>query len=283
MKPFSPNAEKVIALSREESARLQHDHVGTEHLLLGIIQLGEGTAVKVLKKLGLDLPAVRAEVEKQAGPGQEGAKNVATTYTAGAKKVFSLAGEEADNLKRPRVGTEHLLLGLLREEEGPAALVLKKLQVDVVAVRKELVQRVSPPPASPPVVPSVTSAAARREARKPVVVPSVGKREALIAVVFGLIILAFLGYGIMHMASPVQGNKLTGVILEKSFTPQKEQQISFSGRKIEGTKEVDGEYTLKVRVEAQKRTYEVPVEKPLYESKQVGDSITFLRPASEQH
>ena len=117
----------------------------------------------------------------------------------------------------------------------------------------------------------------------PFVVPSTGKRDAIIAIVFGLVVLAFLGYGVMHMAAPVQGNKLTGVILEKSFTPQKEQQVSFNGRKIEGTKEVDGEYILKVRVDSQNRTYEVPVEKPVYESKQVGDTITFLRPPSEQH
>ncbi|MEZ0255407.1 MAG: hypothetical protein ACAI37_09010 [Chthoniobacter sp.] len=117
----------------------------------------------------------------------------------------------------------------------------------------------------------------------PFVVPSTGKRDAIIAIVFGFVILAFLGYGVMHMASPVQGNKLTGVVLEKSFTPQKEQQVSFSGHKIEGTKEIDGEYILKVRVDSQNRTYEVPVEKPFYESKQVGDTITFLRPPSEQH
>lgn len=276
MKPFSSNAQQVIALSRQESARLRHDHVGTEHLLLAIIQLDEGTAVKILKKLGLDLKAVREEIEKRADPGQAGVAAEATTYTAGAKKVFSLAGEEAENLKRPRVGTEHLLLGLVREETGVAAAVLKKFQVDVVAIRKELVQRVSPPPPS-------SASAVRRESRELVVVQSVGKREALIAIVLGFIILGFIGYGVLHMASPVPGNKLTGVVLEKSFTPGKEQQVSFSGRKIEGTKEVDGEYILKVRVEAQNRTYEVPVEKPLYEMKQVGDSITFLRPPSEQH
>jgi hypothetical protein len=117
----------------------------------------------------------------------------------------------------------------------------------------------------------------------PFVVPSTGKRDALIAIVFGFVILVFIGYGVMHMAAPVQGNKLTGVVIEKIFTPQKEQQISFSGRKIEGTKEIEGEFVLKVRVESQNRTYEVPVEKPLYDSKKVGDSMTFLRPPSEQH
>jgi hypothetical protein len=116
----------------------------------------------------------------------------------------------------------------------------------------------------------------------PFVVPSTGRRDALIAIVVGLFVLVFIIYGVSQMAKPVTGNKLTGTVLEKHFTPQKEQQISFNGRHIEGTKETDGEYLLKVRVESQNRTYEVPVEKPIYDSKQVGDSLTFLRPPSEQ-
>jgi hypothetical protein len=117
----------------------------------------------------------------------------------------------------------------------------------------------------------------------PFVVPSTGKRDAIIAIVLGLIILGFIGYGVMHMASPVTGNKLTGTVIEKIFTPQKERQVSFSGRRIEGTKEIAGEFVLKVRVEEQRRTYEVPVEQEVYEAKKVGDSLTFLRPPSEQH
>jgi hypothetical protein len=117
----------------------------------------------------------------------------------------------------------------------------------------------------------------------PLVIPSTGRRDALIAIIAGLIILAFLAYGVMHMAAPVTGNKLTGTVVEKIFTPQKEQQVSFTGRKIEGTKEIAGEFILKVRVDAQQRTYEVPVEQPIYDSKKVGDSMTFLRPPSEQH
>jgi hypothetical protein len=116
----------------------------------------------------------------------------------------------------------------------------------------------------------------------PLVIPSTSRRDALIAIVAGLVVLAFIGYGVMHMAQPVTGNKLTGTVIEKVFTPQKEQQVSFDGRKLEGAKEIAGEYVLKVRVEEQKRTYEVPVEKELYESKNVGDTLTFLRPPSEQ-
>ncbi|MEP6669967.1 MAG: hypothetical protein ABJF10_12485 [Chthoniobacter sp.] len=116
----------------------------------------------------------------------------------------------------------------------------------------------------------------------PFVVPSTGRRDALIAIIAGLLILAFMAYGMMHMAAPVTGNKLTGTILEKTFTPQKERQVSFNGGHIEGTKEIAGEFLFKVRVEDQKRTYEVPVEQPVYESKKVGDQMTFLRPPSEQ-
>jgi hypothetical protein len=116
----------------------------------------------------------------------------------------------------------------------------------------------------------------------PLVIPSTSRRDAFIAIVAGFVVLAFIAYGVMHMAQPVTGNKLTGTVIEKVFTPQKERQVSFDGRKLEGAKEIAGEYVLKVRVEEQKRTYEVPVEQELYESKKVGETLTFLRPPSEQ-
>ena len=115
-----------------------------------------------------------------------------------------------------------------------------------------------------------------------IVIASTTKRDAFIAIIAGLLVLVFLGYGIMQMSRPVTGNKLTGVVVGKTFTPQKEQMIDFSGRKIERTREIDGEYVLKVRVEAENRVYEVPVEKPVYESKKEGDAMSFLRPESEQ-
>lgn len=114
------------------------------------------------------------------------------------------------------------------------------------------------------------------------IVPSTAKRDALIAGLIGLVALVFVGYGVMHLSAPVTGNKLTGTVIEKVFTPLKERQVSFDGRRIEGVKESAGEYVLKVRVEDQKRTYEVPVEQPLYDSKKIGDSLTFIRPPSEQ-
>lgn len=115
------------------------------------------------------------------------------------------------------------------------------------------------------------------------VIPNTTRRDAIVSGVVGLLVLLFVGYGVLHMSRPVAGNKLTGTVIEKVFTPQKERQVSFSGRKIESVKEIAGEYVLKVRVEPEKRTYDVPVEQSVYDSKKVGDELTFIRPPSEQH
>lgn len=116
-----------------------------------------------------------------------------------------------------------------------------------------------------------------------VVIPNTTKRDALIAIVSGVLVLAFLIYGIVQMSQPITGNKLTGVVISKQATPHKEQLIEFNGRKIEAVKEIDGEFILKVRVEPGARVYEVPVSKAMYESHEKGDSLTFIRPPSEQH
>ena len=116
-----------------------------------------------------------------------------------------------------------------------------------------------------------------------VVVPTMTRRDALIAIVAGLLILSFVGYGVLSMAKPHESrNILVGVVVEKQFTPQKEEQVSFSGRRIEGVKQIDGEYVLKVRVEKENRAYDVPVEKPVYQSRKVGDKLEFVRPSSER-
>ena len=116
-----------------------------------------------------------------------------------------------------------------------------------------------------------------------VIVPNTTRRDTLIAIVVGVALLVFVGFGVMTMSAPhTSANILTGVVVEKQFTPQKEEQVSFSGRKLQGTKQIDGEYVLKVRVEKENRTYDVPVEKPVYESKREGDTLEFVRPPSEQ-
>jgi hypothetical protein len=115
-----------------------------------------------------------------------------------------------------------------------------------------------------------------------IIIPNTSKRDLIIAITAGLLVLVFIVYGVVHMAAPVTGNKLTGVVVGREFTPFKERQVSFSGRKIEGVKEIDGEYVLKVRVDSMHRTYDVPVEKPQYEATKDGDALTFIRPPSEQ-
>ncbi|PHX93571.1 MAG: NDP-hexose 4-ketoreductase, partial [Pedosphaera sp.] len=144
MSNFTPRAQQVLALARKEADRFNHNFVGTEHLLLGLIKLGQGVAVNVLQKMGLDLETVRQEVEKQskAGPDQKQVGNI--PYTPRVKKVLALASKEAKALNHTYVGTEHILLGLLREGDGVAAKVLKELDIDIEAVRQEILKELDP-------------------------------------------------------------------------------------------------------------------------------------------
>ena len=144
MNNFTPRAQQVLALARKEADRFNHNYVGTEHLLLGLIKLGQGVAVNVLQKMGLDLETVRMEVEKQVGSGPETKMVGNIPYTPRVKKVLALAGKEAKSLNHSYVGTEHILLGLLREGEGVAARVLKNLDVDIERTRNEVLKELDP-------------------------------------------------------------------------------------------------------------------------------------------
>jgi ATP-dependent Clp protease ATP-binding subunit ClpC len=144
MNNFTPRAQQVLALARKEADRFHHNYVGTEHILLGLIKLGQGVAVSVLQKMGLDLETVRAAVEKQVGTGQETKTQNSIPYTPRVKKVLALAGKEAKTLNHSYVGTEHILLGLLREGEGVAARVLKSLDVDIERTRNEILRELDP-------------------------------------------------------------------------------------------------------------------------------------------
>ena len=144
MNNFTPRAQQVLALARKEADRFNHNFVGTEHLLLGLIKLGQGVAVNVLQKMGLDLETVRMEVEKQVGTGPETKMVGNIPYTPRVKKVLALAGKEAKALNHSYVGTEHILLGLLREGEGVAARVLKNLDVDIERTRNEILKELDP-------------------------------------------------------------------------------------------------------------------------------------------
>jgi len=144
MNDFTPRAQQVLVLARKEAERFKHNYVGTEHLLLGLIKLGQGVAVNVLRKMGLDLERVRMEVEEHVDSHPETNMIGNIPYTPRVKKVLALAGKEAKALNHSYVGTEHILLGLLREGEGVAARVLKRLEVDPARTRNEILKELDP-------------------------------------------------------------------------------------------------------------------------------------------
>ena len=141
---FTPRANQVLALARKEADRFNHGYVGTEHLLLGLIKLGQGVAVNVLRRMGLDPDSVREEVRKHVHEGQGDKVVDNRPYSPRAKKVLTLAGKEAKSLKHTYVGTEHILLGLLREGDGLAAKVLRTLDIDIEHTREEILQELDP-------------------------------------------------------------------------------------------------------------------------------------------
>lgn len=137
---FTNRAKQVIKLAKKEAQRLNHNYLGTEHLLLGLLKLGQGIAVNVLRNLNIDFDTVRTEVEKLVGYGPEIQVYGDPALTGKVKKVLEYASEEAANLNHNYVGTEHLLLGLLRQTDGVAAQALENLNVDLKGVRKEVLK-----------------------------------------------------------------------------------------------------------------------------------------------
>src|SRR5215210_6983471 len=137
---FTDRARKVMQLANQEAQRFNHEYIGTEHILLGLVKEGSGVAANVLKNLDIDLRKIRLEVEKivQHGPGGEQVVMGRLPHTPRAKKVIEYSIEEARNLNHNYVGTEHLLLGLLREQEGVAAQVLMNLGLRLEDVREEV-------------------------------------------------------------------------------------------------------------------------------------------------
>lgn len=137
---FTNRAKQVIKLAKKEAQRLNHNYLGTEHVLLGLLKLGQGVAVNVLRNLNIDFDTVRNEVEKLVGFGPEIQVYGDPALTGKVKKVFEYANEEAAALNHNYVGTEHLLLGLLRQTDGVAAQVLENLNVNLKEVRKEVLK-----------------------------------------------------------------------------------------------------------------------------------------------
>jgi ATP-dependent Clp protease ATP-binding subunit ClpC len=137
---FTERARKVMGLARQEAQRFGHDYIGTEHILLGLVQEGSGVAAQVLKNLDVEMKKIRLEVEKIVKNGTNTVTMGQLPFTPRAKKVLELALEEAQNLGHNYIGTEHLLLGLIRENEGIAAQVLMNLNVKLEEVREEVLE-----------------------------------------------------------------------------------------------------------------------------------------------
>ena len=185
---FTNRAKQVIKLAKKEAQRLNHNYLGTEHVLLGLLKLGQGIAVNVLRNMNLDYDAVRAEVERIVGFGPEIQVYGDPALTGKVKKVFEFANEEATNLNHNYVGTEHLLLALLRQTDGVAAQVLENLNVNLKDVRKEVLKELetfnlqlppmgaTPPSQNPPGAPRQPGQERNNSAQQP---PANDKMPAL--------------------------------------------------------------------------------------------------------
>src|SRR5881398_354449 len=142
---FNDRAKRVLALAQDEAIRFNHNYIGTEHLLLGLVREGEGVAARVLDSLGVELSKVRTAVEFIIGRGDSTTSPSEITLSPRTKKVIELAIDEARKLGHSHVGTEHLLLGLVREGEGIASGVLESLGVSLEKVRHQVLEILSMP------------------------------------------------------------------------------------------------------------------------------------------
>jgi GNAT superfamily N-acetyltransferase len=139
---YTDRARRVVVLAQEEARMLNHNYIGTEHILLGLVHEGEGVAAKALESLGISLDAVRQQVEEIIGPGQQMLSGH-IPFTPRAKKVLELSRREASQLGHDYIGTEHILLGLIREGDGVAAQVLVTLGADLNRVRQQVIQLIT--------------------------------------------------------------------------------------------------------------------------------------------
>jgi ATP-dependent Clp protease ATP-binding subunit ClpC len=141
---FTPRAIQVLVLARKEAERLNHNFIGTEHVLVGLIELGNGVAVNILKKFGLNLENVRKEIERLCSAGSCEKISGQIPYTPRTKKVLARAYNEAQALGYKYAGTEHLLLGLLAETDGMAWRIFKMANIDYETIRKEILVEITP-------------------------------------------------------------------------------------------------------------------------------------------
>ena len=142
---FTERARRVVVLAQDEARMLDHNYIGTEHILLGLIQEGHGLAARALESLGISLAVVRQQVEEIIGRGQQQPPSGHIPFTPRAKKVLELSLREALQLGHTYIGTEHILLGLIREGDGVAAQVLVGVGVDLNRARQQVIQLVAGP------------------------------------------------------------------------------------------------------------------------------------------
>lgn len=205
---FTNRAKQVIKLAKKEAQRLNHNYLGTEHVLLGLLKLGQGVAVNVLRNLNLDYEIVKNEVERLVGFGPEIQVYGDPALTGRVKKVFEYANEEAANLNHNYVGTEHLLLGLLRQTDGVGAQVLENLNVNLKEIRKEVLKELETfnlqlPPIGGPTPPGSPQAQSGKSQEKP---GATGNNEKLPA-------LKAYGYDLTDM---VRENRMDPVVGRKN-------------------------------------------------------------------
>jgi ATP-dependent Clp protease ATP-binding subunit ClpC len=144
MKMLTPRSRQALVLAQKEAVRFNHDYVGPEHLLLGILRIGQGVAVAVMQTMGLNLDALRIEIEKSSGAGGGMKVEGIPPFSEELKKILILAAKEAKSLNYNFIGTEHLLLGILREGENVAARVLRNMKIDPDKVRQEVIKALDP-------------------------------------------------------------------------------------------------------------------------------------------
>jgi hypothetical protein len=141
---FTADARKTLELARKEAPRLNHDFIGTEHVLLGLLKSHAGIVPNVMRRLGIQCEAIRTEIEKVIGPGLPAVRVAAEIpYTPRAKRALALAVQEAGALQQEQINPEHIFLGLIKEGSGVAALVLKNLGVDIKRTRAEIINEMN--------------------------------------------------------------------------------------------------------------------------------------------
>lgn len=140
---FTEHAQLSLGFAREEAPRLHHDYIGTEHVLLGLLRMEDGAVRRVLGKLGVEHVIVRREIERLVGVGPDVPGKADAPFTPRARMALELAGDEARALRHTRVGSAHILLGLLREGGGVAAIILKKLGVQIDQTRSEILKELA--------------------------------------------------------------------------------------------------------------------------------------------